>query len=117
MKLSAFKEFHFSAAHCLDIDGHRCSNLHGHNYRIRIEVTGPADENGMIIDFSEIKRHVKPLIDQLDHNNINEVFNGNPTTSEMISIWFYDTLKTKIRGISKIEVRETDTCGAVLEIS
>ena len=114
MKLSAFKEFHFSAAHCLDIDGHRCSNLHGHNYKVRIEVTGQVDENGMILDFDEIKKHVNPLITKIDHSNLNSTIGRS--TSESICEFFYQNLKEVISGISKIEVRETDTCGAVLYI-
>ena len=114
MKLTAFKEFHFSAAHCLEIDGHRCSNLHGHNYKVRIEVSGPTDENGMVIDFDKIKKQVAPLISKIDHTHLN-ITVGN-STSESICKWFYEKLKTNIPGISKIEVRETNTCGAVIKL-
>ena len=114
MDLTAFKEFKFSAAHCLEIEGHRCSNMHGHNYTVRIEVSGQADENGMIIDFDEIKKHANPLIAKIDHTNLNTTI-GN-STSESICKWFHKRLKEKITGISKIEVRETASCGAVLKI-
>lgn len=40
--MKIFKDFHFEAAHRLPNvpDAHKCSRLHGHNYKVRIEVTG-----------------------------------------------------------------------------
>ena len=114
MKLSAFKEFRFSAAHHLCIEGHRCSSVHGHNYKVRIEVEGECDENGMIIDFGKIKEIVQPLIMELDHTDLNGVM--PITTSEGIAQWFAGKLKGKLEGLSRIEVRETETCGATLDL-
>lgn len=116
MKLKVFKEFKFSAAHYLDIEGHKCSQLHGHNYKLRIEVTGKPDKNGMIIDFKEIKKHVKPLLKIVDHSNLNETLGFLSTTCEDLCMWFYGELYKKIPKITKIEIQETDTCGAMLEI-
>lgn len=118
MKLTAFKEFKFCAAHYLDIKGHKCNQLHGHNYKLKIEVTGTPDKNGMIIDFADIKKHVMPIIELIDHKNLNEVLKENvpSTTSEDLCLFFYASLKNKIPRLSKIEISETDTCGAALEI-
>jgi 6-pyruvoyltetrahydropterin/6-carboxytetrahydropterin synthase len=112
MQISVFKEFKFSAAHCLEIEGHKCSMLHGHNYQLRIEVTGDVNSDGMVVDFDDIKKAVNPLIDQLDHTVLNDKIKN--TTSESLCIWFHEKLNTKIKGISKIEIRETETCGAIL---
>ena len=116
-KISVFKEFSFCAAHYLDIEGHKCSQLHGHNYKLRIEVCDKLDQNNMVIDFAEIKKHVQPIIDKLDHQNLNEVLDFmESTTSEDLCVYFYSCLYNKIEGLSKIEIRETDTCGAILEV-
>ena len=112
MQISVFKEFKFSSAHFLEIEGHKCSALHGHNYLLRIEVTGDVNSEGMVLDFDDIKKAVNPLIDQLDHTVLNDKIKN--TTSESLCIWFYEKLKKNIKGISKIELRETGTCGAIL---
>lgn len=118
MKLKVFKEFKFCASHYLDINGHKCSQLHGHNYKLKIEITGRPNNNGMIIDFADIKKQVNPIIKTLDHQNLNEVLKDivPTTTSEDLCLFFYSALKDKIPRISKIEIRETDSCGAILEI-
>lgn len=118
MKLKVFKEFKFSAAHYLDIKGHKCSQLHGHNYKLRIEVSGAPNDNGMIIDFKEIKKHVKPILKIVDHSNLNDVLGDiiDTTTCEDLCMFFYSALKDKILGITKIEIRETDSCGAIFEV-
>ncbi len=64
------REIAFCYGHrLLNYDG-KCRHLHGHNGRavISLEASG-LDEKGMLVDFSEIKRHVQRWIDEnLDHN-------------------------------------------------
>jgi len=112
--ITAFKEFHFSAAHSLCIPGHRCSTVHGHNFKLRVEVTGPRDGNGMVIDFARIKEVVEPLIKKLDHGNLNDHMPS--PTSENLAEWFADYISGEIPGLSRIEIRETDTCGAFIQL-
>ncbi len=40
----------FSAGHFITFVGH-CERLHGHNYRVAVEVRGPLDENHLVVDF------------------------------------------------------------------
>lgn len=73
-KVRVTKEFNFEMAHALwGYDG-LCKNLHGHSYKLYVTVIGEpiADVNdkklGMVIDFGDLKRIVKPMIvDVLDH--------------------------------------------------
>ncbi len=62
------KEFNWEMGHRLpDHPGH-CRNLHGHSYRMVVEVEGEINpETGMLMDFSDLKAIVKPLVDELDH--------------------------------------------------
>lgn len=68
------KEFHFEMAHVLwNYDG-PCRNVHGHSYRLFVTIAGsPSDDpsnpkNGMVIDFTEIKRIVrKEILGIFDH--------------------------------------------------
>jgi 6-pyruvoyltetrahydropterin/6-carboxytetrahydropterin synthase len=57
---------HFSASHFLRFCGN-CEHLHGHNYTIEVFITGPLNDDGMIVDFKEVKERVIELCKTLDH--------------------------------------------------
>src|SRR4029450_6603351 len=62
------KEHHvFSAAHFITFNGNVCERLHGHNYRVSVEVFGPLDENHYVIDFIARRDELKKITDALDH--------------------------------------------------
>lgn len=62
------KECHvFSAAHFITFGGDICERLHGHNYRVAVEVEGPLDENQYVIDFIALRDELKTITDELDH--------------------------------------------------
>ena len=53
-----------------------CKNIHGHSYRLSVTVIGQPIKNpshtkhGMVMDFTDLKAIVKPIIEQLDHATI-----------------------------------------------
>ncbi len=56
----------FSSAHF--VVGERfIETLHGHNYKILINIYGDQDEENMILNFYDIKKVLKPIVDSLDH--------------------------------------------------
>ena len=57
----------FCSGHFITYDGHQCETLHGHNYRARITIEGPLDENFYVVDFVKVKRMMKGICDELDH--------------------------------------------------
>ena len=58
----------FASAHFITFPGHRCETLHGHNYRTRVVVEGGLEpEAHYVVDFSELKRLMKQLTDEIDH--------------------------------------------------
>lgn len=59
----------FSAAHILPGCG-KCSRLHGHTYALHAEITGEIDGEGMLIDFTLIKKNIKQIADEFDHHII-----------------------------------------------
>jgi 6-pyruvoyltetrahydropterin/6-carboxytetrahydropterin synthase len=62
------KEHHvFSAAHFITFNGNVCERLHGHNYRVAVEVAGDLDENQYVIDFIALRDELKAITDELDH--------------------------------------------------
>ena len=85
------KEFHFSAAHQLNglPPEHQCSRLHGHNYRVIVELaTKTLDETGFIVDYGDLKPFGDWIDEEVDHRNLNEVFPSIPTTAETLAKLF-----------------------------
>jgi 6-pyruvoyltetrahydropterin/6-carboxytetrahydropterin synthase len=62
------KEYHvFSAAHFITYGDNVCERLHGHNYRVAVEVAGPLDQNQYVVDFIALRDTLKQVTDSLDH--------------------------------------------------
>lgn len=61
------KEFRWEMGHRLSFHDGKCINLHGHSYKALIEIEGDKDNNGMVLDYYELKKWVKPVIEELDH--------------------------------------------------
>ena len=57
----------FSAAHFITFNGNVCERLHGHNYRVRVDVAGQLDENQYVIDFIALRDTLQTIVNQLDH--------------------------------------------------
>jgi 6-pyruvoyltetrahydropterin/6-carboxytetrahydropterin synthase len=61
------KRFRWEAAHRLPWHEGPCRNLHGHSYRMTVELDGEPDARGMVLDFQHLKRALGPLIEAWDH--------------------------------------------------
>ena len=62
------KEHHvFAAGHFITFAGNICERLHGHNYRVAVEVEGPLDENEYVVDFIALRDELKTITNELDH--------------------------------------------------
>ncbi len=57
----------FCSGHFISYEGHRCERLHGHNYRVGVEVEGRLDQNFYVFDFIALKSATKKITDELDH--------------------------------------------------
>ncbi len=57
----------FSAGHFITFDGNHCERLHGHNYRVAVEVEAPLDENHYAFDFIALRDRTREITDELDH--------------------------------------------------
>jgi 6-pyruvoyltetrahydropterin/6-carboxytetrahydropterin synthase len=61
------KTFRWEMGHRLIDHPGGCRNLHGHSYRMEIEIHGRRGPDGMIIDFDDVARAVRPVLAGLDH--------------------------------------------------
>lgn len=91
----------FAAAHYLrEYDG-PCARLHGHTWHVEAAFRGvKLDSRGMLLDFGEVKRKINVILDELDHNNLNEIepFRGsseNNPTVENLARYIYNRLKAE----------------------
>jgi 6-pyruvoyltetrahydropterin/6-carboxytetrahydropterin synthase len=111
--MKIYKEFSFEAAHRLPLvpEDHKCFNLHGHSFKVKVTIVGKVNKLGWIIDFSELKKICIPYINQLDHSYLNEIDGLENPTSENIAIWLWEKLKDQLQGLSSIAVMETCNSG------
>ncbi len=104
----------FAAAHYLRNYNGKCENPHGHNYRVKVYVSGSQlDKGGMLIDFSLLKKYLKQVLEQLDHHDLNATpyFMEQEPSAENISRFIYDSLKDLLPSgvrIAGVEVFETE---------
>jgi 6-pyruvoyltetrahydropterin/6-carboxytetrahydropterin synthase len=103
------KTFDVSASHHLKLDyDSKCTKPHGHNWRITIYCRSKElNQNGMVVDFGEIKERIKRVI---DHQDLNEVLPFNPT-AENIARWICDHVENAYR----VEVWESEMNMAAYE--
>ncbi len=105
------KEYWFESAHFIYNHPGKCRNLHGHSYKLFVNIEGTPDpETGMIIDFDDLSKVVNErVIARLDHRFLNDLI--PLSTAENISRWIWGELKPALPGLCRIEVFETtDNC-------
>jgi 6-pyruvoyltetrahydropterin/6-carboxytetrahydropterin synthase len=120
-RLIITKRFSFEASHVLDHHDGKCARLHGHSYKLEISLIGDVQgvdaanpSSGMVLDFADVTRHVKPFVDEyLDHRHLNDSLPIEYTTAEMILRWIVDNLFEWF-GVMLYEVTlwETETSSA-----
>lgn len=111
------RTYRFEAAHQLPKvpEWHKCRRLHGHNYRVEIELRNEiAPVNGFCgnYDFFDIDKIINPIIEQLDHRLLNEVEGLENPTAELIAQWILDKANAELSMFFSVKVWETDDCWA-----
>ena len=94
-------EDNFASAHQLRGYKGKCENLHGHNWKIVVEVQGNnLNDIGLLVDFHELKKMLKNVLDCLDHKNLNEVvpFDKINPSSENICKYIYDKISEELKN-------------------
>lgn len=87
----------------------KCRNLHGHNWVVTVCCKSEElNKEGMVADFTQIKALIH---DRLDHQNLNEIFDFNPT-AENIARWICE----QVGGCYKVQVEESEGNIAIYEV-
>jgi len=118
LRQTLVKEIRFEAAHRLPMvpEGHKCARLHGHSFRVEIQVEGEVDpRSGWLIDYAEIADAFAPLREQLDHHYLNEIEGLENPTSENLAAWIWERLSPRLPLLRRIVVHETCTSRCVYE--
>ena len=129
--------FHWEMGHRLPFHDSGCANIHGHSYRLWVEVHGSCDEHGMLIDYGHLKLSVQPVIETLDHaflcaesdgvmkefllaQGFKSVFVPFHSTAENICLYLLDRIWDALSSYPRIsgvivKLHETDNSYAVAE--
>ncbi len=113
----------FSAAHSLPSSGGKCERLHGHNWKVEVQVWADRlDEVGMAIDFHDLRSLLRPILEELDHSHLNDhpAFQTHSPTAENIARHIYqrlaDLLPAKKVRMGRVRIWESeDTAAAYTE--
>lgn len=129
------KEFVWEMSHRLPFHEGPCKNIHGHTYKMLLELVGEVNENRMLIDFYDIEKIVRPLLDKIDHSflvdsNDDLMLNflkenqfkyyeiDNFSTAEDMSAYFLEILKPefqKFDNLKEMKIRVYETADAWAE--
>jgi len=91
----------FSAAHNLRNFRGKCENLHGHNWKVEVVLRGKElDENGVLVDFREVKEATRELLKDVDHHYLNDLpfFREHNPSSENIARYLFERLAQRLNN-------------------
>jgi len=122
------KEFDWEMGHRLRFHQGQCKNIHGHSYKMRVEIEGEPMPDGMVLDFYILFDIIHPVIDELDHSflvhkddfkvldfltelNSKHYVVGFESTVENLCSFFLEKLKARNfpSNVKKIKVRIYET--------
>ncbi|HEY8891076.1 MAG TPA: 6-carboxytetrahydropterin synthase QueD [Clostridium sp.] len=134
-------EHSFDSAHFLSGYEGKCSNIHGHRWKVEVEVRSETlvkggQMAGMIIDFGDLKKDVKAMVDFYDHaliiekgsmrdetlnclkqDGFNVIMVDFRTTAENFAAFFFKLMKDKGYNVHRTTIYETPTNSASYEES
>lgn len=106
------KIFKFSAAHYIGglAENHKCSRVHGHNYEVHFTFQSRVlDEQGFILDVSQLDRIKMYISDDIDHRILNDVFEFSPSSENLAHHFYFYAKNICLLPISNVTVKETNT--------
>jgi len=116
--ISITKTMTFDSCHNLLNYNGKCSEIHGHTYKLEVTIRKRIDmKTSMVMDFGKLKDIIKQfVIEPLDHKYLNhEIPQFNPTAENMV-FWIWEKLEKDalLKGLSKIKLWETPDSNATI---
>ena len=108
----------FAASHFLRHYEGKCKNLHGHTWKVEVVIQADnLDKTGMVVDFVDVKKKLKSVLEPLDHAHLNDLAyfqDSNPTT-ENLAKYIFESFSKEYRQlkVTKVIVWESDTSSIV----
>jgi 6-pyruvoyltetrahydropterin/6-carboxytetrahydropterin synthase len=62
------KEFNWEMGHRLPEHFGKCKNIHGHSYKMLVEIEGELNDKGMVMDYYDLRDVIDPIVEELDHS-------------------------------------------------
>ncbi len=97
---------YFSSAHFLREYRGKCEKIHGHNWRVEVELFSDSlDKEGMVVDFSKLKKVLKKVLLELDHSFLNKLsyFRKKNPTSENIALLIFEKMSRRLSSCRHIK--------------
>lgn len=118
----------FSAAHHIRGYDGDCARPHGHNFKVEVEAVAPGlNSLGIALDFKDLKKLVKSLIDRFDHQDLNTIppFTDINPTAETLARYIFEELERLVRAdsatagllLKSVTVWESDRSAASFGLS
>jgi len=104
-------EAQFAAGHYLRNYRGKCENPHGHNYKVQVTLRGEElDAAGLLLDFKLLKQVMRPVVDRLDHQMMNDLepfLEQNPS-AENLARYFYEETNKQLSEMTggRVTVKE-----------
>ncbi len=112
-------DYSFAAGHALRGYKGKCENVHGHNYKVRVNVgADKLNSIGLVMDFVDLRAAIKALAERLDHRFMNDIppFDQLNPSAENLAKYFSEGLDAQVREhgacVRSVTIWETDTTSA-----
>jgi 6-pyruvoyltetrahydropterin/6-carboxytetrahydropterin synthase len=110
-----------SCAHYIKgLTGSKCSRLHGHNYTVEAVVEGPLlKDSGVLVDASVLKRCLRDILSDYDHEVLNDVLNTQNASAEVLAMTVALRLSKAVSnyGVKVRSVRVWETPDVWVEVT
>ena len=103
---SGFKAWHYHG-------GALNEYKHAHNFKYKVFLKGPLNEEGFLVDFREVEKLLNTLNARLENHVLNNII--PPATTEILAIYLFEEIKKTFPQICRIELNEKENYGAIYE--
>lgn len=98
----------FSASHVVK-DHPRCGRLHGHRWRVAVEITAGQDPaSGELSGLPGLADHVEAIARELDREHLNDMLPGATVTPAGVALYVRERLAMHVLGVLAVTVWADD---------